>query len=48
VPIRVRVRMLLENIHPAAVMRLEQTAVRDGQGALDEDDLIKRSRASMC
>ncbi|MBB5746419.1 phosphoglycerate dehydrogenase [Brevundimonas variabilis] len=40
---RARVRMLLlENIHPAAVMRLEEAGytVETRKGALDEDDLI--------
>ena len=40
---RARIRMLLlENIHPAAVMRLEEAGytVETRKGALDEDDLI--------
>jgi len=40
---RARIRMLLlENIHPAAVMRLEEAGytVETMKGALDEDDLI--------
>ncbi|PZO07244.1 MAG: phosphoglycerate dehydrogenase [Alphaproteobacteria bacterium] len=41
---RARIRMLLlENIHPAAIMRLEEAGytVETRKGALDEDDLIE-------
>ncbi|MDP3403146.1 MAG: phosphoglycerate dehydrogenase [Brevundimonas sp.] len=44
---RSRIRMLLlENIHPAAVERLEEAgySVETMKGALDEDDLIERIR----